>query len=122
MYYLHCFTRNGNTLFSNWPGHFHYLPFPSVGVCSTDLSVQEPSKNGLAVYPNPANENLFIQSEKPMENITVTDMQGRTMTQQRNINTTSFTLPVASFGAGCYTIIVQEKGGNRSATRFVKGN
>lgn len=61
----------------------------------------------LSVYPNPASNTLYIQSEKPVDgSLSITDMNGKTMVLQ-NMNTQNTMIDVSALSAGIYILKIQ---------------
>jgi hypothetical protein len=68
---------------------------------------------GLRIYPNPATRYFEVAIEEPMINATIaiTDMFGRTMKQQTNVNAASnLSMDVRSLPAGAYIVKVINAG------------
>ena len=51
---------------------------------SSTNSIVENNAVDLIIYPNPAQDHLFIQTDNVISNITITDMQGRVVSQHSN--------------------------------------
>lgn len=124
MYYLHCFIKDGVTLFSNWPSHFRYLPFPSAGYCGAELSLSDLnlSSDGFTLYPNPASEKLSVRSGQAIDALLITDIQGRSVKRQNVGGMTETVLDVSTLEAGHYTVTLLFPGGQRSVGKFIKVN
>ena len=62
----------------------------------------------LTVFPNPAAENIFIRNAGfAAQNITVTDISGRTVYSEAIPEEKLFRVDVSSFASGIYTVAVQ---------------
>ncbi|HBX51120.1 MAG TPA: hypothetical protein DEH02_08655 [Bacteroidales bacterium] len=93
-------------------GTYYFLDDVYVGLDSTvNINTEAPSKKEeITLYPNPANENVFIKTEnsKPAE-MFVYNMQGCLMHQQRFLKRTN--IDIKNWPAGVYYVkIVTEKG------------
>ncbi|MDD6582749.1 MAG: T9SS type A sorting domain-containing protein [Bacteroidales bacterium] len=88
-----------------------------------------PTDNGLAIYPNPADGTLTVESASPIRQITVYDLSGRVMMTAGGNGTASVEtthalslrqdINVSSLPAGIYLLrVVTEKGVETG--RFVK--
>ncbi len=63
--------------------------------------IQENQSDIINVFPNPANDHIFIESPTPVENILITDMNGRTVWKGKQT-----TIDVSAFEKGNYIISV----------------
>lgn len=86
---------------------FGQMPFIATYSNQTSLGI-ETIENQYSFYPNPVNNQLFIQSEKQIQEIKITDVMGRTVYQIKP-NTSSFTLNVTDFSNGNYFISVDSQ-------------
>ncbi len=120
--FLHCFTRDGNVLFSNWPGHFKYLTFPSVGVCGVTLNTekQEKEHERLVFFPNPVEKTIRIQSSTPVVAYRVFDLTGRALLAEKLDASNSFEIDLTALHPGIYLIRVQDKQGYETARSVIK--
>lgn len=82
-------------------------------------SVNELSQNNFSFYPNPASNVLNINSENNLEQVSITDMSGRTIKTINNSNTNQLKVDVADFKAGVYFIQVVSNG-NSQVQKFIK--
>jgi hypothetical protein len=72
------------------------------------------ASNGFSVYPNPANEDVTVQTKSPASTIEICDMLGRTIaTIIPNSNST--TINTSQFAEGVYLLKV--KNGNAISTQ-----
>jgi Zn-dependent metalloprotease len=60
----------------------------------------------IAVYPNPAHNNISITAPEPIKNISVVDMIGKTILSHQPENETSVSLDVSLLPAGVYFVKV----------------
>lgn len=85
-------------------------PSGNVGTCSFELTVTEELgigdqtfAEGVAIYPNPANEQLNISSQNEAINqLQLYDISGKLLMNQQNIESTQVTLNVAQLSEGIY--------------------
>jgi hypothetical protein len=75
--------------------------------------------NEIMVYPNPTNDELFIETNFNYNLIEVYTAQGRLM--QSNISSIK-KIDVSDLNNGLYIIMLTDKNGNRQVQRFVKTN
>ena len=73
----------------------------------------------LSIYPNPANDKLFITTEMNVEEIAIYDIYGRTMRQQVNETTSQQVVDVENLKSGIYFINIKTDNGN-IVKRFIK--
>ncbi|MDA9266955.1 T9SS type A sorting domain-containing protein [Salibacteraceae bacterium] len=71
------------------------------------LSVEGTSKASFRVYPNPAKDMVYISGVEGFANVTVFDVQGRTVKQ---VSTDANTLRVSDLNAGMYMIRIENNG------------
>lgn len=92
-------------------------PFDSLVFVASTLSVEDQETNRVTVYPNPSKERLFIASEQAtIERITIYDISGHKIIQQRNIDNS---IDVSPLALGLYLIEVTSQSG-KAVERFVK--
>lgn len=85
------------------------------------VSVQSRMFNGLAIWPNPASDRVFVGLPVPatLLRCTVTDVAGRQIHAAMLNGATSLAIDVEDWARGSYVILV-EADGVRSMARFVK--
>jgi len=83
------------------------------------LSVQNPalSANDFMVYPNPANDVLFIKSQNSISKVTVYDLTGRTVYQS---NTFDQSINVSNLAPGMHLLEVESEGQKVTKAFLVK--
>jgi hypothetical protein len=86
------------------------LPIYTVSVLEVD------NESGINIYPNPANETLYIKSKAPIQSISVTNTVG---VQVKNIQTQANTVDISNLPAGVYIAEVQTTNG-KITQRFIK--
>lgn len=98
---------------SMMPGEYTF------GVPGNDVGIQTHSQNNILIYPNPAQDQLSIQSEQDIDSITIYDLSGREIMQQKN-NSNHSTLNIKSLSTGTYLIQIFSKGKLLKSDKFVK--
>jgi len=78
------------------------------------LGIQESNSLSLNVYPNPAIDQLTIQTENSIENISIFNASGQLLQVEKET-----TFSVAHLAKGIYTILVQCENGV-TTTKFIK--
>ncbi|MBI2281582.1 MAG: DUF4465 domain-containing protein [Bacteroidetes bacterium] len=79
-------------------------------ILSTTTNVNEISKNNFSFYPNPITNVLNINSENNLEQVSITDMSGRTIKTINSNNTKQTRIDVADLKPGIYFIQVVSNG------------
>ncbi|MDR2085619.1 MAG: T9SS type A sorting domain-containing protein, partial [Dysgonamonadaceae bacterium] len=67
-------------------------------ITSLTTGIDDVVDRGLRVYPNPVQSELFIQSERPIERVEITDVSGRAV-----VSTNSTTVNVSHLPRGVYS-------------------
>lgn len=86
------------------------LPINTVSVSEVE------NKNGIDIYPNPANETLFIKTKTPIQSVSIVNTVG---IQVKNIQTQVDAIDISSLPAGVYIAEVQTTNG-KITQRFIK--
>ncbi|MCT4664420.1 MAG: choice-of-anchor J domain-containing protein [Flavobacteriales bacterium] len=81
------------------------------------IGLDELDENEIAIYPNPVNDVLNINSELEVTNLRIVDAQGRTIME--NILTSKGSIEVSELASGNYFLIGESEKGN-FVRRFVK--
>lgn len=97
--------NQGFILKFNWTG---YASFAS-----------EDQKISSVIYPNPASEELNIQSDTKISQIRIYDLNGRTI-KTHVLNLSSVNLPVADLETGLYLLEITTEDGQKITQRFQK--
>ena len=86
------------------------------GACAT-LGIDAYEKDiSISLYPNPVHESLFIQSSYIIQNVSIKDITGRVVKEQRILsNTTQENINLATLTSGVYFVNVQSKKGQYTA-------
>lgn len=85
-------------------------------VASTD---EESEKELFTLYPNPAIESVIITSDKLMQNITLTSLDGFTLFQG-DVRANSYDLNVSNYRKGIYVITVTTDDGEMEMKKLIK--
>ena len=100
------YTKTGQNTYNIWLGKLVYEDV---------AETQQFSKTAVAVYPNPVNDVLTVQSENSVQNISVTDCNGRTVAVASN----SKTINTSQLSKGIYFASVTTATG-KSVHKIVK--
>ena len=95
-------TWEGNTDQEN--GNNRYDNITLKGVTMDDLSVKEYQVVNVALYPNPTQGILTIETSSEMETVAVIDLNGRTVHYEANINGTHHQLSTSEWNSGVYIV------------------
>jgi hypothetical protein len=87
------------------------LPTSIEGIANTE---------SLSVYPNPANDNVTVTMEQPMESLTIYNALGQEVKHINNIQSTKLTIPVNNLDKGVYVIEGRNASGSITISRFMK--
>lgn len=77
-------------------------------VSSTTASIDEINARDFVIYPNPANEIIYINSEnQPINDLSVIDINGREVMAASFENVLNATLDISSLSSGIYLITIE---------------
>ena len=94
---------------SNDGGIVTYYPLSDFGsISETRLAVDKESESPFSIYPNPANDQLMINSTQNIQEIKVVDVQGRQVMMETNVNQGQYTLEVSHLKHGVYFVFVSD--------------
>ncbi len=88
-------------------------------VDSATVSTPEINKTSIKVYPNPANENIFIESENTISVISIYDVAGREVYQLTDNNNPNIIIDIATLKNGVYWIKASFKEGASAYKKIV---
>jgi len=71
------------------------------------------------IYPNPANDALYIESDKKINELRVIDYTGQQV-MHNDVNATSAALQIAALSSGIYLVEITSSEGIRSVVKFSK--
>ena len=108
------------------------VPNTSAAVCSFDnlimravatdglLEVKAPAlASEFSVYPNPVNNVLTIDNAKALSNVSLTDLNGRTVKAQKFNGEIQVTMDVSKLSSGVYLMTI-ENDGIKSTRKIIK--
>lgn len=90
-------------------------------VIDTSLSTQDFAAQGLVMAPNPANTAFTIQNElqKPIQEITVTDLSGKTLWKQQVSTESYYTVSTQNWSKGYYIVTVTQTDGHSFHSKLI---
>lgn len=88
-------------------------------VYNTSTAGLEEQTAQVRMYPNPVTNQLFIQSEEPIQHLSVLDVQGKSLFEQRG-NTGTNQVETGNFTPGIYFCEVSFSNGTSKRLKFVK--
>lgn len=104
---------NGLTSFSDF----------AIGIANADISLSNPKiqEQQLAIYPNPASEqlNFSFQSILSNVNVKIISTTGQTVLEKQNVSGNRFSLDISTLSIGTYIIQVKDEN-SISSSKFVK--
>lgn len=99
---------------TDFDGTFTYSKVVAVQALSQEQQV-------LAVYPNPATEQVNISGEEEIEEVLLQDMQGRTLALHKPGSAASqVTVPLTNVSKGIYTLTIRYKSSKTTSRKLVK--
>ena len=84
------------------------------------LGFEGSNKNSTRFYPNPAGDNLFIESSGNIEKIEIYNLVGTNMISLPVSKTGKISVNISSLHPGVYFIKIQEQGNGLSTSKFIK--
>ena len=115
---------NGSIVTNKAGIYFDYMPAVLTNVAETENCIPVSTGNvskqsaGIVLYPNPATNELTIQTTKQYSSFTITNSIGQTM-MNGELNNKASTLNIKSLPPGLYYISLEGKSGVETR-RFVK--
>ncbi len=76
--------------------------------------------SGVNIYPNPAEEILYINNLELADHLIVTDIQGRVYLKEQIKNRNSIEIELCKFSFGVYIVQIINKNGSKRESLFVK--
>ncbi len=76
------------------------------------------NSNSVMVYPNPATDAIFFNSENTIASVVVTDVTGRVIAEQNNVK--NGRIEMSNFGAGLYIVKTVGVDGEVNTVKVVK--
>jgi hypothetical protein len=88
--------------------------------CIDPISVEETEKLEIAVFPNPAKEQLTISTDKPLHNLRIFSISGRLITNKNNLTGANYgQVNISNLQPGVYLLQAESSKGFKTI-RFVK--
>ncbi len=102
-------------------GELYYTTGSIVYRIVDTLNTTEFEKTGFSLYPNPANETVFIKSTTDVlaSTIELYDITGKLLLSEKAEATSENSISVANFAKGMYIVTVETTNGNRYNTKLV---
>ena len=97
--------------------HWEYAPGFLSYFTNVLLSTPENSLADLKIYPNPANEKLFIKTTETNYSISISDINGRIIHLSKSLATNE--IEISSLNSGMYFITIKSSEGNITK-KFIK--
>ncbi|MBR5147471.1 MAG: T9SS type A sorting domain-containing protein [Bacteroidales bacterium] len=91
----------------------------AIGVVSDVLNVNEIEANKCNIYPNPANDRLYIEAEAEIVEVTVYDVYGRHQVTETPSHQEKTSVNVSGLNTGIYIIKINTENGE-IVKRFIK--
>ena len=104
-------------IFSGNPAGSGVVYVDNVLFHTTSSGLGENDANNVHVFPNPANEFLFISGTSELESVRIFDLNGKLVLSDELIGNKC---NISSLNPGAYTVITQLKNGDEQRTRFIK--
>ncbi len=90
----------------------------SVSPC-TGIESWSREATGISLYPNPARDEVFIQSNLAIQAYSILDVSGRSVFEASGLNTDKAQLNLRSYDSGIYMILIYA-GNSTTALKFIK--
>ncbi len=90
----------------------------SVSPC-TGIESWSREATGISLYPNPARDEVFIQSNLAIQAYSILDVSGRTVFEASGLNTDKAQLNLRGYDSGMYMIIIYA-GNSTTTLKFIK--
>lgn len=86
---------------------------------SPATAIDNKSLKSFSVYPNPADNNITVQSEIPVSRITVRSLLGQELINQQVEKSGSINVDVSKLSVGFYFVTLSDQNGNSQTRKFV---
>jgi len=100
---------------ANWSDIDPTNTFVETEAACNALSVSHFDESLFRIYPNPADNELFIRATEPFKKATVYSMQG-----QKVLENTSESIDVSKLNAGIYILFIEGMSGQGAVIHFIK--
>lgn len=84
-----------------------------------ETGLKQARVNTISVYPNPAKENLIINSEDLISSYKLVSIIGNTVLAHKNISSSSVSVDLSSISAGVYFIVAEMNDGTRGTCKII---
>ncbi|MDZ4205317.1 MAG: T9SS type A sorting domain-containing protein, partial [Bacteroidales bacterium] len=81
--------------------------------------IDEPATPSVLIYPNPAHQQLTIQSTFLINHVSLTNMDGGVLTIKKTFGVNNAIIDTSGFPAGVYLLVVTDEGGNQYRSKVV---
>ncbi|MBE6321831.1 MAG: T9SS type A sorting domain-containing protein [Bacteroidales bacterium] len=95
-------------------------PLVSMRLEGVYVGVNEAEASSLVVWPNPAEDNLFVKSEAAVKSYAVADMNGRSVVSGVNGEDQEISISVSALAPGSYILQVSTVDGKKYSGKFIK--
>jgi hypothetical protein len=127
----------GNDIMSTAPTYYYwfynwnYAPdvaCPSIAAtvtttitnCTTGI-VSLNNNNGISIYPNPAHDNIFINTTENTSSVSVTDIIGQNVIAEQRVNAQQVhSIDISTLANGVYLVKVNSSDNQVKVIRFIK--
>jgi hypothetical protein len=91
-------------------------------IIDTSMGIDNFTKNGLSLYPNPAKTEFFIRNsgELTLSKMQLFDLSGKLLVSKRLDGSQDTAVAVGDLTSGLYLITVEDTVGNLFKSKFVK--
>lgn len=105
----------------NTPNNVCYL-YAAVNIsCSTPTGIAElPAEQVVSVFPNPTSDLIYVKTKGLVKAITVTDLLGKTLLSESDINRSEPVLSTSPLVPGTYFMTIGLESGARNTLLFIK--
>ncbi|MGV3695842.1 PQQ-dependent sugar dehydrogenase [Flavobacterium sp.] len=89
-------------------------------IIDSSMSTSDFEKNGLSLYPNPANETVFIKNDLNLDlsKVELFDITGKLLLTQLTEQAPEHSISIANLAKGMYIIAVETQSGSRLKTKL----
>ncbi|MEG2178475.1 MAG: T9SS type A sorting domain-containing protein, partial [Bacteroidales bacterium] len=68
------------------------------------VAIENSAKTKVTIYPNPANEQIHIESSIPIEKLTICNLSGQMLVDRVPDNANTCTIFISAFAKGTYIV------------------
>ena len=88
--------------------------------CLTTDMISNESNSTLSIYPNPTKNQFYVNSEKGISELTVSNVQGQVIQVVKALNSTQVSVDINHLPAGSYIVTVQQTDGGKVIRKVLK--